>query len=286
MPDEPVPCQKNAALMKMVDAFAQTLRDEAHTLGNHGLSKAELHQSGLFRGAIERVRGQFAASMGEKRTFVKCILDHMADGNFIRDWKSTGEDNRHDYEVTLNDGTLAAIELKGCLDGNNTNIFVRPDHVQEFILWSVCNNTAGDPRHNVWSGIHTRLSAEIIHESKPVDGLVVWDWACGSIGRPCPKVSTPAQHITVGPYSLPPPCIYLFPKTIPRPGRNANPPPQAIGDVKLLAAFHRAFQGKNEHLNSVFWSVEASGQRTARKTTIKRGGGVVVKESRMNVIKR
>ncbi|MGH2137807.1 hypothetical protein, partial [Enterococcus faecalis] len=76
-----------------------------------------------------------------------------------------------DYTVALNSGKTAVIELKGCLDGNNTNIFERPPHANEFIIWSVCTNPGADPRRNAWSGIHTRLSAEIISRQQRVDGL-------------------------------------------------------------------------------------------------------------------
>ena len=89
-------------------------------------------------------------------------------------------------------GQTAAIELKGCLDGNNTNIFERPPHAHEFIIWSVCTNPGADPRHNAWSGIHTRLSAEIISRHQLVDGIVIWDMVCGTIG---PTVSEAARPI-------------------------------------------------------------------------------------------
>src|SRR5260370_24203869 len=112
----------------------------------------------------------------------------MQDGVCISEWQSAGGVNRHEYTVKMPNGRLSVIELKGCLDGNNTNIFERPAHAQEFIIWSVCTNGAADPRHNVWSGIHTRLSAEIIENGKLLDGLMVWDWLCGTIGRPCPKL--------------------------------------------------------------------------------------------------
>src|SRR5690606_38366746 len=142
------------------------------------------YNSGLFRGAIERVRGQFSATMRDKREFMQRVLNFMQDGDFIKHWNSTGEANRHDYVVQLNSGKIAVIELKGCLDGNNTNIFERPAHAQEFLIWSVCTNPGADPKHNAWSGIHTRLSAEIISREQRVDGLIIWDMVCGTIGRP------------------------------------------------------------------------------------------------------
>src|SRR5215510_9506104 len=115
--------------------------------------------------------------MRDKREFVKHVLNFMQDQNFIADWDSAGDANRHDYTVRFSSGKVSIIELKGCLDGNNTNIFERPPHAQEFIIWSVCTNPGADPRHNAWSGIHTRLSAEIISRYQLVDGVIVWDMA-------------------------------------------------------------------------------------------------------------
>ena len=36
------------------------------------------------------------------------------------------------------------------MDENNTNIFERPPHAHEFIIWSVCTNPGADPQHNAW----------------------------------------------------------------------------------------------------------------------------------------
>jgi hypothetical protein len=270
---EPIPCERNPALRRLIEEYAEELKTRAHELGNHGLTEAEFYQSGLFRGAIERVRGQFSATMRPKREFVSCILNHLQDLGRIQDWVSAGGENRHDYTVTLLDGRVAAIELKGCLDGNNTNIFARPAHADEFIIWSVCSNEGADPRHNVWSGIHTRLSAEIIDRSERVDGLIVWDWVCGTISRPCPKLTAnPARLMEIGPYRLPPPCIYLFPATVPSPRNNPNPAPQPLARVGILEVFHQAFGGRDEELHSVAFSVGYQGVETVRTTEISRGG--------------
>ncbi|TXH51552.1 MAG: hypothetical protein E6Q97_18145, partial [Desulfurellales bacterium] len=133
-----IPCQQNIALRDQIEKFSETLKTEAHLLGNHGLSEAEFYNSGLFRGAIERIRGQFSATMREKREFVRHVLNYMQDRDFIHEWESAGDANRHDYSISLKSGRTAVIELKGCLDGNNTNIFERPPHAHEFIIWSVC----------------------------------------------------------------------------------------------------------------------------------------------------
>ena len=268
-----IPCQQNRALREKIVEFAETLKTESHTLGGHGLSEREFYDSGLFRGAIERVRGQFSATMRDKRKFVQHVLNHMQDGGFIADWESAGEANRHDYVVSLNTGKTAVIELKGCLDGNNTNIFERPPHAQEFVIWSVCTNPGADPRHNAWSGIHTRLSAEIIYREQRVDGLIIWDMVCGTIGRPCPKIGGDDGRLTeVGPYMLPPPCIYVLPATIPSPRNNPHPAAQQLEDVELLTAFNACFGGAANEINFVDFLVDYRGTDTVRTTTITRAG--------------
>lgn len=281
-----IPCQKNQTLREQINEYAETLKTEAHKIGNHGLSEKEFYNSGLFRGAIERIRGQFSASMGEKRQFAQHALNFMEDGGFIDGWESAGESNRHDYLVTLKSGRKAAIELKGCLDGNNTNIFARPPNAEEFVIWSVCTNLGADPQHNAWSGIHTRLSAEIIHQEQRVDGVIIWDMACATLARPCPKVAGGEDRLTaVGPYILPPPCIYVFPSTVPSPRNNPNPPPQNLDDVQLLRAFHDCFQGRDDEVNYVSFEVGYRGTDTVRKTTVTRNGKVQ-RESDQTAIRR
>ncbi|SLM41757.1 Conserved hypothethical protein [Nitrospira sp. ND1] len=281
-----LPCQQNKELQKLILDYVEVLKTEAHKLGTHGLSEEEFYNSGLFRGAIERTRGQFSATMREKREFGRHILNYMQDQGFIQDWESAGEANRHDYIVRLKTGRVAAIELKGCLDGNNTNIFERPANAQEFLIWSICTNPGANPRLNAWSGIHTRLSAEIISRQQRVDGVIIWDMACGTIGRPCPKLGGMTDRATtVAHYMLPPPCIYVLPATIASPRNNPNPVAQSLNDVQLLKAFHECFVGKEEEVNYVDFEVEHRGIETMRKTRIWRGGAIV-RESKLTAIRR
>jgi hypothetical protein len=281
------PCQQNAQLREMIERYAEVLKTEAHRLGDHGLDEAEFYNSGIFRGAIERVRGQFSATMREKREFVRHVLNYMQDRNFITDWQSAGEANRHDYAVTMPSGRISVIELKGCLDGNNTNIFDRPPQANEFVIWSVCTNPGADPRHNAWSGIHTRLSAEIIARQQRVDGVVIWDMVCGTIGRPCPKVAReqPPRLTLVGPYELVPPCLYVLPATIPTAHNNPHPPAQRLDDVQFLRALHDCFHGRDEEVSYVDFKVEYAGVDTIRTTRIQRDGATVM-ESGPTAIRR
>lgn len=282
-----VPCLQNAELQAKIREYAEVLKTKAHTLGEHGLDEQEFYNSGVFRGAIERIRGQFSATMRDKREFVQHVLNHMQDGGFIGEWNSSGAENRHDYTISMPDGRTSVIELKGCLDGNNTNIFERPPHAHEFIIWSVCTNPGADPRHNAWSGIHTRLSAEIISRSQRVDGVLIWDMVCGTVGRPCPKLDgDDAERVTeLSHYCLPPPCVYLMPATIPSPRNNPNPAPQCLEDVKILKAFADCFGAEAKEISYVSFSVAHDGADTVRSTTITRNG-VEQHRSAMTAIRR
>jgi hypothetical protein len=283
-----IPCHRDDELRQRIERFAEALKTEAHRLGVHGLSENEFYNSGLFRGAIERIKGQYSATLSAKREFVQHILNYMEDRRFTSGWEASSHANRHDYSVRLPSGKVAVIDLKGCLDGNNTNIFERPQHADEFIIWSVCTNTAADPRHNVWSGIHTRLSAEIITREQRVDGLLVWDMVCGTVGRPCPKASANEQRsrlTEVGPFKVPPPCIYVFPTEIPRLSVPANAQAQSLDRVQLLAAFNNCFGGMPQEVNYVDFDVASRGDELVRKTTISRNGHVQ-KQSYETAIRR
>ncbi|MEH3036161.1 MAG: hypothetical protein PGN23_06675 [Sphingomonas adhaesiva] len=175
-------------------------------------------------------------------------------------------------------GAAAAVAVKGCLDGNNTNVFQRPAGVDEFIIWSICTSPGADPRLNAWSGIHTRLSAEIILRQQQVDAVVIWDWRCGTLGRPCPKLARRQEEgvrlTEVGPWRLTPPCIYLMPSAVPS-EKEPAPVPRSLHEVPLISALHQSFRGQHDELNEVrvLWS--RLGNEPARRTVIERGGKIV-----------
>jgi len=282
-----IPCDRNKILTAQIEAFSEVLKTEAHKLSGHGLDENEFYNSGLFRGAVERVRGQFSATMRGKREFVQHVLNHMEDGGFISGWEKTNDANRNDYLVNLVSGKTAIIDLKGCLDGNNTNIFERPTDADEFIIWSICTNPGADPRRNAWSGIHTRLSAEILSRNQRVDGLIIWDMMCGTIGRPCPKVINegPSARLTdIGAFKVPPPCIYIFPSTTPTQGTPSAIAPM-LNAVQLLSAFHSCFSGKAEEINYVDFDLATINNELVRKTTVRRAG-TIQQESGMTAIRR
>lgn len=280
-----IPCQKNANFLALVDKYSKELSENAHEVGSHGLSEADFYQSGLFRAAIEKLRGQQAAFMGDKRDFLKLILNFLQDENQIDDWFSAESKNRHDYWIKLKNGRTAVVETKGCLDGNNVNIFSRPPNANEFYIWSLCSNPGSDPRKGVWSGIHTRLSAEIVSNGARVDGLIVWDMLCGTAARPCPKSVLLGPVVQVGPYSLPPPCIYVFPDTTPSPRNNPVAKAQPIDALEFLSVLVRAFRSPLADVFSVDFLVRNEGSEQVRTTEIRRDGAVL-KRSKPTPIRR
>ncbi|WP_417585037.1 hypothetical protein [Pelagibacterium sp.] len=281
-----IPCEQNAELRDQIERFAEVLKTEAHKLGDHGLDEREFYNSGLFRGAIERIRGQYSATLRPKREFVQHILNHLEVAELIEGWDLSEAVERSDYWVRLPNGRNAVIALTGAMDGNNVTLFERPDIADEFIIWSISTNAAGNPRRNAWSGLHTRLSAEMIARDQHVDGVIIWDMFCGTIGRPCPKIhgEDEPRLTDVGPFQVPPPCIYMFPAIVPG-GAVTKAVAQPIADVALLHAFHAAFDGRDDELNFVDFEIEIRGTDTWRRTTVSRGGVVQI-ESDMTPIRR
>jgi hypothetical protein len=281
-----IPCLQDSDRAQHIDEFVQILKEKAHTLYGHRMSEGDFNDAGILRGAIEKIRGEHAATMRDKREFVRDVLNTLSDRGAITDWQPAGGNNRHDYTVTMASGKLAVIELKGCLDGNNANIFDRPPHAEEFVIWSICESPGASPERNVWSGIHTRLSAHIVVSETNVDGLVVWDWLCGSRARPCPKLAGGDSRLSqIGRHTVPPPCIYLFPRTVPSVRTNPNPEPHRIQNVEFLAALQEVFLGVSDELHTVRIHAQNAGSDRTRTTTVSRGGAVV-RESRPTVIRR
>ena len=282
-----IPCEQDAGLRRQIERFAEVLKTQAHKLGDHGLTEKDFYASPIFRGAIQQVRGEFSATMRDKREFVQHVLNHMEDRGFIASWDRTKRGVLHDYVVNLKSGRTAIIDLKGCLDGDNTKLFERPSGADEFVIWSLCTNVGADPRRNAWSGIHTRISAEIVTRNQLVDGLVIWDMMCGTIGRSCPKLARDSdvdRRTLIGPFCAPPPCIYVFPASIPSvEAPSVRGQPQS--NVELLAAFQASFGGRDDEIDYVNFDIAFRPEETMRRTTIERGG-IVQHSSEMTAIRR
>ena len=279
-----VPCALSDTMQKMVEEYADALRAAAPGIGSHGLDEPEFWRSGLFRSAIERLRGQQAAATKEKYGFVEKALDQLKTAKLIADFQFTGAGDRHDFHVYMPDERVCVVEAKGCLDGNNTTIFQRPPNADEFMIWSLCQNQGSNLRAGVWSGTHTRIGAKIIAENVRVEALIVWDALCGGPGRPCPKIKE-GRGKMVGGVMVPPPCIYLFPRSIPDPRNNPTPLQVKLSEVALVSALLKHFNGDDRDVTEVRIEARMNGTSLERKTTLVRAGRVV-KQSGWTVLRR
>jgi hypothetical protein len=279
-----IPCSIQPEMIARIEAYTDALIAIAPSIGTHGLSHDAFWRAGIFHSAVEKIRGSNAASMKEKKAFIEDILGQLKLSGRISDFDFTGAGDRHDYQVILNDGRVSIIEAKGCLDGNNTTVYTRPANADEFIIWSLCQNPGADPKHNVWSGVHTRLGGKIIAEKERVDALIVFDQLCGGLGRPCPKIGL-EKVVEVNSQRIPPPCIYLFPRTIPDPRNNTSPAVWKLHEIGLVKALIDEFSGSIDDVTEVHIEARMNGANVERKTTLKRCNVVQV-ESGWTVLKR
>jgi len=204
-----------------------------------------------FNAAIQSIRGTSAATTKQKRGFLESLLNLLGESKTIRNWEFVGTKGRQDYKVVLLNDRLVCVEAKGCPDGNNMNIWERPAWADEFIVWSQCPmSLEKQPGEGVWSGIATRLLTKMAVERQQVDAFVFYDARCGSQQRRCWKqygllgVRTTATDI-VGQDDrnwLPPPCIYLFPRTIPNPRTNRRPPLHSFETCQFATTLLRGFK--------------------------------------------
>lgn len=270
-----IPCKLAPETKALIESYTKSLTSNAAKVGSHGLTEKEFWASGIFRSAIESIRGTQAASMEEKRHFVSLVLDVLKAQKKIKKWHFAGSSERHDYEIIDAKNKVIAIETKGCLDGNNTNIFERPANAEEFYIWSLCQNPGSDPKHNAWSGIHTRLTAEIIHRKNRVDGLIIWDMLCGTKGRPCPKLKRKQEFTLLEDSKVPPPCIYLFPKTIPDPRNNPKPPVWKLSELNFAKSLATCFQADKSDIMEVQIESRINKNSVERKTSLSQAGNLV-----------
>lgn len=278
-------CELPESRRTIVDSYAKALTEAAPCIGGHGMGEQEFWDSGLFYAAVEKLRGTHAATMEQKKAFISFFLDIMKEKKLIDSWSFEGSDERHDYQVNMPDGNVCIIEAKGCLDGNNTLIFQRPTNADEFLIWSLCQNPGADPRHNAWSGIHTRLSADMISRKEKVDAVIIWDALCGSAARYCPKLKDPSRGIEVGDKVYPPPCIFLFPRTTPDPRNNPNPPVWQLSQLSFVSNVAKAFGCDDSDVVEVRIATRMEGSDVERQTSFYRSGELV-QESKWTKIKR
>lgn len=261
---------------------AKRILNELHQTSPELLEQADLPPEEwpqLLRAAVESMRGTSSATGVDKRRFVEAVFQHCQRRKLIESWSFIGAGRRQDYRVALPDGTDVAIEAKGCPDGNNLNIWDRPQWADEVVVWSLCpESLAHNPGHGAWSGVSIRLLPTMAAEHKSVDAFIYWDARCGTPLRRCPKDfgvygSLHAQASDLGsqagkPEWVPPPCIYLFPRSAPTVPHNLKPPVHTIGSSKFARMLLEAFNVPAERMSDYVHTAQVEARGTEQGTEI------------------
>lgn len=109
---------------------------------------------------------------------------------------------------------------------------------------------------------------------------------CGTKGRPCPKISLDLDRATqLSGKDVPPPCLYLFPKSIPDPRNNPNPKTHKIGEVLFIERLYACFKCRLDDVVEVKVEAKMQGNDVLRRTIYLRQN-VQIKESRWTKLKR
>jgi hypothetical protein len=66
-----IPCEQDPRLRAEIEGFAEVLKTQAHKLGDHGFNEANFYGAPIFRGAIEKLRGQFSAASRVRNSCVE-----------------------------------------------------------------------------------------------------------------------------------------------------------------------------------------------------------------------
>ena len=127
----------------------------------------------------------------------------------------------------------------------------------------------------------------MIAERERIDGVVIWDMLCGTVRRPCPKLIADPQRGRVLPTGrrVPPPCIYLFPRSVPDARNNPEPSPWRLEERPFLHALAQSYGCGDAEIVAVHIHVRMTGAMVERQTTLKRGAEIL-RQSRWTTLRR
>ncbi|WP_159011788.1 hypothetical protein [Bradyrhizobium sp. S69] len=95
--------------------------------------------------------------------------------------------------------------------------------------------------------------------------------------------SLPERRTTLGHMQLTPPCIYLFPRSVPTVRNNPAPEPHTLEQIGFLAAIHKCFGGYDDEIHKARFLV--ANNDVVRTTSFERNS-VVQHTSRATPIRR
>jgi len=280
--EEVLPCRHiidREAVFRLQRLLPRLARVAPKLLAEENIPTDENEYQLLYRVAVETVRGEFSAAVGEKKRFTEAILDYLKTRQLIRQWIAKGSKRRQDYLVELKDGYKICIEAKGAGDGNNLTIWERPSWADEFVIWSQNpHSLKHEPGAGVWSALSIRLFPKILVEKQNVDAFVFFDGRCGSSIRRCPKkfgiegelrsdaTDIPGQDDRKW---LPPPSIYLMPRRVVHPEDNPKPPVHTTDSCRFAAVLLKAFNVPRRHWSQYVNRAEVETKRDSEGTYMK-----------------
>lgn len=191
----------------------QSLANDVEFLNSHGLTEGEYLAA--FPAAIEIVRGRMAARNANRRKFLASVFVEMEKRGLISSLRIPSYGNDTIYRIGLSDQMEIAVIQKGCPDGAHSSLaWAKPEWASESYIWWVCSSTAMSPGEHVVKGINRlrgRFLAEPHSDANAIDGVIFHNEVCGTPGRPCPKLE---RATTIDGVRVPPPCIYVLPKSL------------------------------------------------------------------------
>src|SRR5258708_34299258 len=122
--------------------------------------------------------------------------------------------------------------------------------------------------------------------------MVVWDMCCGNT-RKCTKLMKDGSRATVlktrhGDVSVPPPCLYLFPRNVPtwKGKANRKPPVHTADELQFISLLAKAFKTRADEITHVSMEVRISAKDDSiQRQTICTRDANIVPESRCDAIK-
>jgi len=250
-----LPCANAEIIVDQIKPTAELLigLDQTHpdVLLGAGVSPEHYHGSGVFRSAIETIRGQQAARQTAPREqFVGVVLQEMVNVGLLVSAEKTPPGVRWDFSAVLDQSPRRrlAIEVKGG-EGNSLNLSNRPPGVDEFVIWSHLDGSLTHKPARSAKAVIGRVVADVIKAPKQIDAVIFRDRLCGTSARPCPKYA--GDYPPLGPA----PDVFLFPSAIPVFGQDLHPPMHTESTCsfpfRLLDLFGVSVEDRPLHVHTV-----------------------------------